>query len=149
MIEFSYLLSQREGKLGSPEKPLSDLGLLGYRSYWAEKIVETVLAAGEEISVDEIAQATSITHADVMNTCVPCHASHVRLFTDCRPSRPSVRCTTLQLFKHYKGQHIICLSDAVLERYDKSKAKRRRRIFKEYLNWRPPSFTRDQLRFGW
>jgi len=126
VIEFSYLLSQREGKLGSPEKPLSDLGLLGYRSYWAEKIVETVLTAGEEISVDEIAQATAITHADVMNTC-----------------------TTLQLFKHYKGQHIICLSDAVLERYEKSKAKRRRRIFKEYLNWRPPSFTRDQLRFGW
>ncbi|KAH9978929.1 acyl-CoA N-acyltransferase [Lactifluus volemus] len=114
VIEFSYLLSQREGKLGSPEKPLSDLGLLGYRSYWARRFV------------DEIAQATSITHADVMNTC-----------------------TTLQLFKHYKGQHIICLSDAVLERYEKSKAKRRRRIFKECLNWRPPSFTRDQLRFGW
>lgn len=71
VIDFSYLLSQREGKLGSPEKPLSDLGLLGYRSYWRDKIVETVLAAGEEISVDEIAQATAITHADVMNTCVP------------------------------------------------------------------------------
>jgi histone acetyltransferase HTATIP len=149
VIEFSYLLSQREGKLGSPEKPLSDLGLLGYRSYWAEKIVETVLTAGEEISVDEIAQATAITHADVMNTCVPCHLGPFTVFTDCRPSRSSVRCTTLQLFKHYKGQHIICLSDAVLERYEKSKAKRRRRIFKEYLNWRPPSFTRDQLRFGW
>ena len=88
MIEFSYLLSQREGKLGSPEKPLSDLGLLGYRSYWAEKIVETVLAAGEEISVDEIAQATSITHADVMNTCVPCHPGPFTAFTNCRPSRP-------------------------------------------------------------
>jgi histone acetyltransferase HTATIP len=84
-----------------------------------------------------------------MNTCVPCHLRRFTVFTDCRPSRPSVSCTTLQLFKHYKGQHIICLSDAVLERYEKSKAKRRRRIFKEYLNWRPPSFTRDQLRFGW
>jgi len=73
VIDFSYLLSQREGKLGSPEKPLSDLGLLGYRSYWRDKIVETVLAAGEEISVDEIAQATSITHADVMNTYVLCY----------------------------------------------------------------------------
>jgi histone acetyltransferase HTATIP len=154
VIEFSYLLSQREGKLGSPEKPLSDLGLLGYRSYWAEKIVETVLTAGEEISVDEIAQATSITHADVMNTCVPSHVDPSRAFFTvllivAHLIPPSVRCTTLQLFKHYKGQHIICLSDAVLERYEKSKAKRRRRIFKEYLNWRPPSFTRDQLRFGW
>jgi histone acetyltransferase HTATIP len=61
--------------LGSPEKPLSDLGLLGYRAYWAEKIVETVLNAGDEISVDEIAQATSITHADVMNTCVLCYVN--------------------------------------------------------------------------
>jgi hypothetical protein len=82
VIDFSYLLSQREGELGSPEKPLSDLGLLGYRSYWRDKIVETVLAAGaEEISVDEIAQATSITHADVMNTYVLCrgpfHAPHI------------------------------------------------------------------------
>ena len=140
--------------MGSPEKPLSDLGLLGYRSYWAEKIVETVLDAGEEISVDEIAQATAITHADVMNTCVPCHIDpnlgpFTVLLIVARLVCPSVRCTTLQLFKHYKGQHIICLSDAVLERYEKSKAKRRRRIFKEYLNWRPPSFTRDQLRFGW
>lgn len=155
VIEFSYLLSQREGKLGSPEKPLSDLGLLSYRAYWADKIVETVLAAGEEISVDEIAQATSITHADVMNTCVafqlcPCQLHHTFYGNTLLIwSHTPFRCTTLQLFKHYKGQHIICLSDAVLERYEKSKTKRRRRVFKEYLNWRPPSFTRDQLRFGW
>ena len=146
LIEFSYLLSQREGKLGSPEKPLSDLGLLGYRSYWAEKIVEAVVTAGEEVSVDEIAQATSITHADVMNTYV--------LFARYRYHRSHTadllhRCTTLQLFKHYKGQHVIALSDSVLDRYEKAKNKRRRRIDKDCLKWKPPTFTRDQLRFGW
>lgn len=71
LIEFSYELSKKEGKLGSPEKPLSDLGLLGYRAYWTETIVELLLNTSEgELSIDEIAQKTSITHADIMNTSV-------------------------------------------------------------------------------
>jgi histone acetyltransferase HTATIP len=72
LIEFSYELSKKEGKLGSPEKPLSDLGLLGYRAYWAEAIIDLLLATPDgELSIDEIAQKTSITHSDIMNTYVP------------------------------------------------------------------------------
>lgn len=127
LIQFSYELSKKEGKLGSPEKPLSDLGLLSYRAYWAEVIVDLLLANRDgDLSIDDIAQRTSITHADVMNTC-----------------------TTLQMFKHYKGQNLIVLNNAILERHEKAKSKRRRKIHPEFLKWKPPVFTRDQLRFGW
>ena len=70
LIEFSYELSKVEGKLGSPEKPLSDLGLLSYRAYWQEEIVKLLVGSTDEITLDEIAQRTSITHGDIMHTYV-------------------------------------------------------------------------------
>ena len=71
LIAFSYELSKREGKLGSPEKPLSDLGLLGYRAYWQETVVN-VLMDGDpprsEISVEEVGALTAMTTGDVLHT---------------------------------------------------------------------------------
>ncbi|WFD44962.1 histone acetyltransferase [Malassezia psittaci] len=126
LIEFSYVLSKRENKLGSPEKPLSDLGLLGYRAYWTETIVDLLLNTEDEISIDEIANKTCIIHADVLQTC-----------------------QALNMLKQYQGKHYLVLSDALIEKHDRQMKKKRRRINPDELNWRPPVFTRDQLRFGW
>ncbi|KAF7784818.1 hypothetical protein Agabi119p4_983 [Agaricus bisporus var. burnettii] len=39
MIEFSYELSRRSGKVGTPERPLSDLGLRSYLAFWVARII--------------------------------------------------------------------------------------------------------------
>lgn len=71
LISFSYELSKREGKLGSPEKPLSDLGLLGYRQYWRETLVDLLIEPNREaMSENELAVLTSMTEKDVHETLV-------------------------------------------------------------------------------
>lgn len=127
LIEFSYALSKRESKVGSPEKPLSDLGLLGYRAYWAETIIDFILTEGlEETTFDEISAKTSIKTEDILYTCME-----------------------YQLIKWKRNVPMICLTDAVKEQYAKAMLKRTRRIVPEKLIWKPLAFTRDQLRFGW
>uniref|UniRef100_A0A183HBR2 Histone acetyltransferase n=1 Tax=Onchocerca flexuosa TaxID=387005 RepID=A0A183HBR2_9BILA len=39
LIDLSYKLSLRERKIGGPEHPLSDMGLITYRSYWKAVII--------------------------------------------------------------------------------------------------------------
>jgi histone acetyltransferase MYST1 len=69
LMEFSYELSKKEEKVGSPEKPLSDLGAIGYRSYWASTIVRFLKAySGQSVSVMDITCATSILADDVITT---------------------------------------------------------------------------------
>lgn len=80
LIDFSYLLSRKEKRLGTPEKPLSDLGLFSYAGYWKNRILayfSSVLPAdlsqlGQKcnftITVEQVSLATGMTENDVLGT---------------------------------------------------------------------------------
>lgn len=67
LIEFSYLLSQREGKVGTPEKPLSYLGLVSYRNYWKIRMCYELCNLRKPTSIQEISKRTSMTPNDVIS----------------------------------------------------------------------------------
>ncbi|XP_055879532.1 histone acetyltransferase KAT5-like [Biomphalaria glabrata] len=126
LIEFSYELSKVEGKTGSPEKPLSDLGLLSYRSYWSQTILEILLnlkpnESGERpcITINEISELTSIKKDDVISTL-----QH------------------LNLINYYKGQYIITLSDEQIQTQERAMAKRPIRIDSKCLHWQPKDWSK-------
>jgi histone acetyltransferase HTATIP len=124
LIAFSYELSLVEKKTGSPEKPLSDLGLLSYRSYWTDTIIELIIAHRGEISISEISEITSITADDIMHTL-----------------------QTMEMIKYYKGNFVLYLNEANVEHHEKNMAKKRERIDPSKLYWVPPKFLPNQLRF--
>lgn len=125
LIEFSYELSKIEKKTGSPEKPLSDLGLLSYRSFWTDIILEKLIDFNGEISVNEISDITSFTTDDIMHTLV-----------------------AMDVLKYYQGHLIICLSKNNIALHEKNVKKNRTRIDPSKIVWTPPKFTASQLRYG-
>lgn len=69
----SYEISRREGILGGPEKPISDLGRKGYRRFWAGEIARWLLSleaesSGGEVIVDirDCSEATWIAQEDCL-----------------------------------------------------------------------------------
>ncbi|EUC31463.1 hypothetical protein COCCADRAFT_101223 [Bipolaris zeicola 26-R-13] len=67
LIEFSYLLTRVERKTGSPEKPLSDMGLVSYRKYWRLVLCEELLQQKQPISISAISDRTGMTADDIIS----------------------------------------------------------------------------------
>ncbi|KFP25118.1 Histone acetyltransferase KAT6A, partial [Colius striatus] len=69
LIDFSYLLSKREGQAGSPEKPLSDLGRLSYMAYWKSVILECLYhQRDKQLSIKKLSKLTGICPQDITST---------------------------------------------------------------------------------
>ncbi|KAI0483860.1 hypothetical protein F4859DRAFT_415950 [Xylaria cf. heliscus] len=74
LIDFSYLLTRVEEKSGSPEKPLSDMGLVSYRNYWRLVLCKYLIEHVPEdktqkrgISIRQISDDTGMTPDDVVS----------------------------------------------------------------------------------
>lgn len=99
LIAFSYELSKMDRVIGSPEKPLSDLGKLSYRSYWSWVLLECLRGFRQprQLSVRELSSLTSITQSDIISTL-----------------------QSLNMVKYWKGQHVICVTPKIVEEHLKS-----------------------------
>jgi len=72
IISLSYEVTKRRGEIGSPEKPLSDLGKLSYRSYWSFVLLDYFDALSDaelgELTLDKLAYALGVKPEDVLST---------------------------------------------------------------------------------
>ena len=68
LIAFSYELSKKEEKVGSPEKPISDMGQKAYLPYWTSTVVDFLLNQSNEseLSIMDISKRTSIMSEDIV-----------------------------------------------------------------------------------
>lgn len=128
LIDFSYNLSKKEGKVGSPEKPLSDLGLISYRSFWRDALLEYLVekvGPNGTTTIEELSSATAFTTQDILGTL-----------------------QALSMLKYNVGQYIVCMTQAATQAYADRKKKKLHRIDPDKLHWKPPVFTPAQLRFN-
>ena len=92
LISFSYELSKIERKVGTPERPLSDLGLVSYRGHWTRVLLNILKDREGAISIKELSDMTMFKHDDIINTL-----QH------------------LNMIQYIKGQHVICAAPHVIE----------------------------------
>ncbi|XP_055371028.1 histone acetyltransferase KAT8 [Condylostylus longicornis] len=127
LIAFSYELSRREGVVGSPEKPLSDLGRLSYRSYWAYTLLELMKECRTTTqSVKELSELSGITQDDIIYTL-----------------------QSMKMVKYWKGQHVICVTPkTVIEHLQLPQFKKPKlTVDPAYLRWTPPKKNSNNSKF--
>ncbi|CAH0479242.1 unnamed protein product [Peronospora belbahrii] len=115
IIQFSYELSKKEEKVGSPEKPLSDLGLVSYRSYWTRELLRILRDYPEkEVSIMELTKITSIKNEDIIATL-----QH------------------LNMIKYLGGQYVYVVPTQIVDAHLTKLSKTGPQVVPEKLHWAP------------
>lgn len=114
LISVSYELSKKENKVGTPEKPLSDLGLVSYRSYWSQVLLDILVKHKGNVSIKDLSQMTAIKPEDIISTM-----------------------QYLNMIRYWKGQHIISVTPKIIEEHNKLISRRGPRCNPDYLHWTP------------
>mmetsp|Transcript_7190 Transcript_7190/g.31815 ORF Transcript_7190/g.31815 Transcript_7190/m.31815 type:complete len:524 (+) Transcript_7190:946-2517(+) len=67
LIALSYELTKKEGKTGTPERPLSDLGQVSYHSFWTREVLKDLRKRKNLVGIGtkDVASATGILEKDV------------------------------------------------------------------------------------
>jgi histone acetyltransferase MYST1 len=107
IISLSYELSKREGKPGSPEKPLSDLGKISYRSYWTHVLLTlfSEQRGDENIQIKDISLLTGIKTEDIISTL-----------------------QSLNMIRFWKGQHVVFVMQDFLKKYMAEQKRKKRQL---------------------
>jgi histone acetyltransferase MYST1 len=117
LIAFSYELSKKEEKVGSPEKPMSDLGQQAYKPYWASTIIDFLLNQcpdSSSLSIMDISKMTSIMAEDIVFTL-----------------------NQLSILKIINGVYFIAAEDGLLRTLAKKYPVKEPRIDPSKLHWTP------------
>ena len=113
-------MSKIEGKVGSPEKPLSDLGQLAYYPYWDE-ILLCLLAERDDLSIMDMCKETAFKPEDVIGTL-----------------------QRLNVLRYYGGNHVICFTEEANQLYQKKiqrkSTSKKPRVVPHQIHWTPTNY---------
>lgn len=115
LMSVSYEITKREGTTGSPEKPLSDLGKISYRSYWTYVVLHIFQTKtfSTNTTMQDLSRMTGFKTEDILSTL-----------------------HSLNMIKYWKGQHVISISKSAIDMH-LQQTKKIRLCNPDYLTWQP------------
>ncbi|KAL6940372.1 hypothetical protein ACO0QE_004271 [Hanseniaspora vineae] len=138
IIQFSYLLSSIAGSYGSPEKPLSDLGLLSYRKYWKFQVLRALITLATNL--ENKAQHTN----SVTSSSLSVSLHDLSILTGMIPTDVVFGLEQLHVLYQSVGKHYKIEVNIEQWKQDKKYRSWLSNVSKidgvKYLDWKPPLF---------